>query len=202
MKSKPNNAGFSLLELLISMTMTLVLLGLVSTLLASAFSTNQAEVQRADALTSAQATISLISREVANAGYGINGNGIVLADSGAQKIHYRTNIVNNDLTTNAPGEDVTFYFDPASQSILRYDPNANPQTSVIINQISDVNFVYFNYTSTGPPTQTTVPTADTARIRVTVSVDLEDVQGQPQNQTVSFTSEITLRNSDFMLESY
>lgn len=198
-----NESGFSLLELLISMTMVLVLFGLVFTLLTGAFSTQNMETQRTFALNSAQSSMSMISREVANSGFGLNSNGLVLADCNAKRIHFRTNVENNDLTTNSPGEDVTFFYDATSQSIVRYDVNANPQTSVVIDQVSDVNFTYFNYTSSGtPPTQTTTPTANTAKILVTVTVLLEDVQGQPQNQTVTYTSEITLRNSEYMLESY
>lgn len=200
--------GFSLVELIIAMTVMLVALGLVSTLFSGAISTRKRESQRTDALTSAQAALNVMSREIANSGYGIaiNGlknNGIVTADSTKKMLHFRANIFNSDLSTDSPGEDLTYFYDSATQSIVRYDPNDSPQTSVIVNRISDVTYTYFNYSgSSSTPTQTSVPTIDTGRVRITVSVTMDPVQGQPDGQFVTFTSDVTLRNSDYMLNQY
>jgi prepilin-type N-terminal cleavage/methylation domain-containing protein len=202
------NKGFSLVELIIAMTVMLVALGLVSTLFSAAISTRKRESQRTDALTSAQAALNVMSREIANSGYGISisgqtNNGIVTADSTNKILHFRANLVNNDLYTNSPGEDLTYFYDSATKSIVRYDPNDSPQTSVIVNKISDVTFTYFSYTgSSSTATQTSVPTTDTGRVRINVSVQMDPVQGQPNNQSVSFTSDVTLRNSNYMLNQY
>jgi prepilin-type N-terminal cleavage/methylation domain-containing protein len=220
------SAGFSLIELMIAMTVMLVLLGLVSTLFSRAIGIRARESRRTDALTSAQAALNVMSREIANSGFGLRNantkkalNGIVLVDSNADKIHFRSNLVNletvsplpaDDITK--PGEDITYFFDAVTDSIVRYDAHAvynagtntyTGQTSVIINRISSVKFDYFNYSgSVSTPTKTTVPTSDTGRIRITVTVKLEPVQGQPNNQTVTFTSDVTLRNSSYMLHQY
>jgi prepilin-type N-terminal cleavage/methylation domain-containing protein len=221
------NAGFSLIELLIAMTLMLVLLALVSTLFSRSISVRARESRRTDALTSAQAALNVMSREIANSGFGLYLdsatkkplNGIVIADSGSNKIHFRSNIENiktalplpaNDISK--PGEDITYFFDSVTDSIVRYDKYAtkdpitglyNPQTSVIINRISSVNFDYFNYSgSVSTPSVTATPTSDTGRVRITVTVKLEDVQGQPSNQVVTFTSDVTLRNSSYMLNQY
>ena len=219
-KSK-NNAGFSLLELIIAMTVMLVLLGLVSNLLAKSFNVRTRESQRTDALTSAQAALNVLSREIANSGFGVYSgsnarlasNGIIAADSNAQRIHIRSNINNvgpttvpagsTVLSTNEPGEDITYFYDSATDSIVRYDPNDSPQTSVVVNKISDVTFQYFDYvgaSSSGVVVAT--PTNDTGRIRITVTVRLENVQGQVNPQDVTFTSDVTLRNSNYMLNQY
>lgn len=200
--------GFSLIELLIAMTVTLVVLALISTLFAAAMNTRKRESQRTDALTSAQAALNVMSREIANSGYGISiagqtNNGIVLADSDSKTIHFRANLVNSDLTTSSPGEDLTYFYDSATKSIVRYDPNDNPKTSVIVNRISDVTFTYFNYAgSNSLGTQTAVPSIDTGRVRINVSVTLDPLQGQSVNQFVKFTSDVTLRNSKYMLNQY
>lgn len=207
------------------MTIMLVLLGLVSTLFSRALSVRARESRRTDALTSAQAALNVMSREIANSGFGLYSdpqskrslNGIVLADSTSNKIHFRSNIVNlktsptNDDITK-PGEDITYFFDSVTDSIVRYDAHAvlntttnnyTPQTSVIINRISSVKFDYFNYAgSVSTPTQTSTPTADTGRVKITVTVKLEPVQNQPNNQVVTFTSDVTLRNSSYMLHQY
>lgn len=199
-----NNKGFSLIELMIAMLVTLVLMGLVTTLFGGALGTRTRESRRTDALTSARAALSAISREISNSGYGLTMNGIVAADSGEQKIHFRANLFNKDYTTDKPGEDVTYFFDAETKSIVRYDPNDTPKISVIVNRISNVTFHYYNYNSNGliSAAGTTTPSAATGRVMITVMVELEDVVGQPKGQKVTFTSDVTLRNSTFMLNQY
>ncbi len=206
MKKESNtkhDKGFSLIELIIAMSITLILMGLATTLFAGALGTRTRESRKTDALTSARAALSAISREISNSGYGLTTNGIVTADSGAQKIHFRANLENEDYTTDGIGEDVTYFFDSATQSIVRYDPNNTPTTSVVVNRISNVTFSYFDYVgNSSTPTTSTTPTNNTGRVRITVTVRLEEVVGQPRNQTVTFTSDVTLRNSTYMLNQY
>ena len=47
-----------------------------------------------------------------------------------------------------------------------------------------------------------VPTANTGRIRLTVEVTLDPVYGQPNPAQVIYTSDVTLRNVDYMLRQY
>jgi YD repeat-containing protein len=202
-QTKNNNKGFSLLELIIAMMFTLILLGIVSTLFTAAVGTRSRQSRRTDALTSAQAALNVMSREISNSGYGLTTNGMVPADSNQQRLHFRSNVVNTDSSTNSAGEDVTFFYDADSRSIVRFDPNDSPQTSIIVNRISNITLTYFDYTgSSSTPVERTAPTSATGRIRINVSVQLENVVGQPANQTVTFTSDVTLRNSDYMLFQY
>jgi prepilin-type N-terminal cleavage/methylation domain-containing protein len=195
--------GFSLVELLVAMTITLVLLGLVSTLFARAMGTRSRESRKTDALTSARAALSIISREIGNSGYGLSNNGIVPADSSAQRIHIRANLTNDDYSTDDPGEDVTYFYDAATQSIVRHSPAESPATAVVVNRISNVTFTYFDYVgSSSTPTTSATPSLDTGRIRITVTVALDPVQGQPNPESVTFTSDVTLRNSTYMLNQY
>ncbi len=192
---------------MIAMTIMLVVLGLASNLFSKSLSTRQRESSRTDALTAAQAALNVISREMSNSGYGLVNNGIVIVDSNQQKIHFLSNTKNTNNVVTDPREDVTYFFEPISQSILRYDANGNgvgsPQTSIIINRISSVNFQYFNYTNSGTTlTVINVPTVDTGRVRVTITVKLEDVEGQVKNQEVKLVSDVNLRNSNYMLQQY
>jgi prepilin-type N-terminal cleavage/methylation domain-containing protein len=206
MKKEKNikNRGFSLVELMIAMAITLILMGLATTLFAGALGTRSRESRKTDAITSARAALSALSREISNSGYGLTNNGIVTADSGTQTIHFRANLYNEDYTTDSVGEDVTYFFDSATQSIVRYDPNTTPSTSVIVNRISNVTFAYYDYIggSSTPSAALTAPTINTGRVTITVTVKLEEVVGQPSNQTVTFTSDVTLRNSTYMLNQY
>ncbi|MBA2378694.1 MAG: hypothetical protein H0V76_03865 [Blastocatellia bacterium] len=209
---------------MIGMTITLMLLGVMSSVVFRATGVNQRETRKADALVSAQAALNLMSREIGNSGFGIYmdemtqtpSNGIVIADSNSQQIRVRSNFDNvgdisrppgsTVMATNQPGEDVTFFFDPSTRSIVRYDfnaPSGTPASSVVVNRISNVTFQYFNYTSSSSTvTSTSTPTSATGRVRITVLVELEPVPGQAINEVVSFTSDVTLRNSNYMLRQY
>jgi prepilin-type N-terminal cleavage/methylation domain-containing protein len=195
--------GFSLIELMIAMTITLVLLGLVSGLLTRTFSVQRRESQRAEETASTKSALNVMSREISNSGYGLTTNGIVTADSNSQKLHFRTNVENDNANTDSPGEDVTYFYDSVSESIVRFDPNENPQTSIVLNNISELTFDYFDYSgSSSTGVQKTIPSNNTGRMRISVVSRLDNIQGQSDAQTISFTSEVTLRNSKFMLNSY
>jgi len=197
------NRGFSLIELMVAMATTLLLMGVATSLFAGALGTRSRESRKTDALTSARAALNAISREISNSGYGLMNNGIVVEDSNAQKIHFRANLSNEDYETDSIGEDVTYFFDPVTKSIVRYDPNTTPTTSVIVNRISNVTFSYFDYTpANSNPTTSTTPTVNTGRVRITVTVELDPTLGQPGNQSITFRSDVTLRNSTYMLNQY
>src|SRR5919106_2731501 len=105
--------GFSLIELLIAMTITLTVLGLTSGLLASSFNTRSRENQRSDALADAQRALNIMTREIANTGFGLTDNGIVAADSGATTIRVRANLnafdgESTSLLVNDRNEDVKY----------------------------------------------------------------------------------------------
>ena len=201
-------AGFSIIELVIAMVIVLIVLGLAGSLFSKSLTTSRRESSRTDALTAAQAALNVISREVANSGYGLTNNGIVLADSSQQKLHFLTNTKNTNSVTTDAGENITYFFDPVTQSILRYDANAkgagSPETSIIINRISSVEFQYFDYSgsSSTPTGPSYTPTLNTAHVRITIRVLLENVQGQANNQAVVLISDVSLRNSDYMLQQY
>lgn len=203
--------GFSLLELLVAITVMLVLLSLVSLILSKSINTRSRESSKTDALSSTQAALNVISREVANSGYGLSYNGLVAGDSGFRKIRVRANLENSNNCTTDSGEDVTYFWDEANKSIVRSERFATAEcgstfetkTSVVVNRISNISFQYWNYTADAPNgTAGAVPTADTGRVVITVEVELEDVRGQPANQKVTLTSDVTLRNSEYMLKQY
>jgi hypothetical protein len=141
-----------------------------------------------------------MSREIGNSGYGLSDNGVV-TDSTASLLHIRSNIVNSNSTTTDPGEDIVFYLDGTGgdQSVVRHDNNTG-ETSGIINRISSVSFTYQNFVNTGTPPSGPGPA--TGKVTITLTVMLENVQGQMSGQTVTVTSDVTLRNSEYMRGQY
>ena len=91
-----NSSGFSSVELVIAMVIMLTIMGLVSSLFSKSLTTRLRESSRTDALTSAQAALNVISREISNSGYGLTGNGIIIADSDPGKLHFYSNITNTN----------------------------------------------------------------------------------------------------------
>jgi prepilin-type N-terminal cleavage/methylation domain-containing protein len=218
---RTGQTGFSILELLVAMSIMLVLLGIISMLFTRAVGVRNRESRRTDALTSAQAALNIISREISNSGFGlysdpvrmIPNNGIVLADSDGSHIRVRANITNTESYSNPtlnatsdPGEDVMYFLDTATSSIVRYDRNAVPPTpaaSVVVNKISNVTFQYVNFTVGSSSTTTTVtPTVNTGQVNITIVVQLDPIVGQPNPGTVTFTSNVTLRNANYVLQQY
>lgn len=194
--------GFSLIELILAMVITLIILGVAVVTFSSALNSRSRESSKTDAITSAQAALNIMSREIGNSGYGLKyDNGLVSADCTDKRLHFRANIQNNNSVTTDPGENITFFWDSASKSVVKYDAYNGGSTSGIVNQVSDVSFVYYNYASDGTVT-TGLASAATGRVTVILTIILPAVQGQPSGQTVTVKSDITLRNSPYMLGQY
>ena len=155
-------AGFSLLELIIAMSITLVVLGIASTLLARSFNVRKREDQRTDALADAQRALTTMTHEIANAGFNLTTNGIVNADSqvdasGNGSIRVRANLNKFDSTVTAAarngigtatadaGEDIKYFVvQTANTSYLaRYDRYAGPPT-VLANRIDTFRVQFYD----------------------------------------------------------
>jgi prepilin-type N-terminal cleavage/methylation domain-containing protein len=204
-KESNSQSGFSLVELILSVAISLVILAAGVASFSMALSMRSREASKTDAVTSTQAALNVMTREIGNAGFGLKTNGIWLADSTNKKLRFRSNIYNDDGVTSSIGEDVMFYFDADSGSVVRYDRNANSGAGVtagVVNRISDVEFAYYDYDGnirTGPNAS---PTETTGRVEITLTVFLPDVVGQPSGQTATVKSDVTLRNAPYMRGQY
>jgi prepilin-type N-terminal cleavage/methylation domain-containing protein len=143
-------AGFSLLELLIAMAVTLVVMAMASTLIAGAFNVRARENQRTEALADAQRALNLMTREISNAGFGLAGNGIVAADSSLTAIRVRANLnaAAGETTSNAAAdrdEDITYWLnvDPEFSYIVRLDLNTAAQEMVLANRVDSLRIRYY-----------------------------------------------------------
>jgi prepilin-type N-terminal cleavage/methylation domain-containing protein len=138
-------SGFSLVELFIAMTITLVIMALASSLLASSFNVRNRENQRSAAVADAQRALNLMSREIANAGYGLSTNGIVTGDSGLASIRVRSDL---DLSgqTNADKEDVKYILvnDANGKFIVRLNLQPAQTTGLIANRIDGLKIRYYD----------------------------------------------------------
>ena len=198
-----------MIELILSMVISLVILGVAVAVFSNALKSREYQSARTDAIVSAEAAIGIMSRDIGNSGYGLLTNGIVLADSGTDRLHFRTNINNSNIVTTDANEDVTFFCNGCNAndgSVVRYDAAGNGTTSGIINRVSSVQFQYWDYDQithavTGP---FNVPTLNTGRVTITLKVKIDNVSGSPggNNANVTVASDVTLRNSPYMLNRY
>lgn len=198
LKPTKGPAGFSLLELLIAMSITLAVMVAASTLLASSLRIRTRENTRSDALAAAQRALNILSREIGNSGYGLADNGIITADSGVNSIRVRANL-DNDTTLAEPDEDVRYvYQGPPNNVIVRFDNYvAAPGNLVVLaNNITNLTFKYYD---AGGLETTNYNNAE--RIRMDVSVDLPAGPEQPAS-VVHLQSDVALRNGINTLKEF
>lgn len=222
MKTKLNSQrGFSLIELVIAMTVTIVIATIASTLVAQSFRMRSREDGRSDAIADAQRALNIVSREIANSGFGLIDNGIVPGDTGAGSIRFRANL--NAYTRDSFGnavtganavtdrdEDIkyTMYNDDAANRhyLVRYDAilgqvDQREGTTVLANRLDKFQLQYFD--STGTELNVTAdPSAviNAWKVRITVGVVLP-AEGQPESpgyqpeSTIDLVSDVVLRNT-------
>jgi prepilin-type N-terminal cleavage/methylation domain-containing protein len=159
-----NQRGFSLIELIIAMGITLTVMGLATTLLASSFNIRSREDRKSDAIADVQRALNIMTREISNSGLkvpsglpSISSNGIVTGDTDNESIRIVSNL--NGLPDPANGyvedsdvddadEDVKFlmYVDATlgQRYIVRYERNATNRTTVLANRIDSLIFRYYD----------------------------------------------------------
>lgn len=157
-------AGFSLLELIIAMTLTITVMGVASMLLAQALNVRTRTNANNDALADAQRALNIMSREIANSGFNLTGNGIVAGDTGTDAngnsmIRFRTNTNKYDESVSSTarngisvigedaGEDVKYFVHEASNTNLlaRYDEyaQAGGSVTVLANRLDNLHMHYY-----------------------------------------------------------
>jgi prepilin-type N-terminal cleavage/methylation domain-containing protein len=219
-------SGFSLIELMIAMAVTLFILVMSSQLIVGALRVRSRENQRSEALADAQRALYTMSREVANSGFGLSDNGLVAADSGLSSIRVRGNFnaMEGELTSNSTSddsEDVEYllYAGGSDSYVVRLDINTGARTKILANRVDSLKIHYYadkvSYTSSdcnnpnAPCCDITTNSAEVAQksdakyVVMTVCVQLP-AQGtpgstgyQPRSQ-LQLTSDVTLRNADLV----
>lgn len=215
------SGGFSLLELLIAMGITLTLMTAAATLLASALRVRSRENQKSDALADTQRALNIMSREIANTGFNLTNNGIVAADSSLNSIRIRSNMNRFDFSIDVndasradvidPGEDITYFINEAANTkyLARHDKFGNGST-VLANRIDSMNIHYFDQkvTYTAPPGGTDITDVSAAEVSeaeakyivISISVTLDAVgtpntPGYQPPYSVLLCSDVALRNT-------
>ena len=221
---KASSSGFSLLELLIAMVITMALMTAATTLLASALRMRSRENQKSDALADTQRALNIMSREIANTGFNLRNNGIVGAESNLNRIRIRSNLnrfdfAASDIARNNiqvldedKGEDITYFLNEADNTkyLVRHDSFGSGST-VLANRIDGMNIHYFDQkvTYTAPPGGSDITNVSAAEVApanakyivISIAVTLDAVgtpysAGYQPPYSVLLCSDVTLRNAD------
>jgi type II secretory pathway pseudopilin PulG len=221
LNKKDTESGFSLLELVVALVITMALMTAAATLLANALRMRTRENQKSDALADTQRAINIMSREIANTGFNLTSNGIVAADSGLNSIRIRANLNKYDYDPSVTaesraniqdsGEDITYFINEAENTmyLARHDRFGSGST-VLANRIDSMNIHYFDQkvTYTAPQAGSDITAASAAEVLpanakyivIAVSVTLDEVgtpgsTGYQPQYSVLLCSDVTLRNT-------
>ncbi len=220
--SKRGAAGFSLIELLIAMSVTLTVMAVATTMIARSLRVRARENRRSDSMADAQRALNLMTREISSAGFRMKTNGIVWQDSNNDKsvrilanLNKYTGEVDNGVTEE--GEDVKFFLADNTQYLVRHDRNApvGQQTTVLANRVYSLRVYYYSQrvdyttgtcdapvsTPAGTAKLTNANIANATYVVLALCVDLpaEGTKGSPGYQPASQTllvSDVALRNSN------
>jgi len=218
MNNQNSQRGFSLIELLIAMTVTIVIAGIASSLVAQSFRMRSREDARSDAIADAQRALNIVSREIANSGFGLIDNGLVPEDTGPGSIRFRSDL--NRYTHDASGnlvsgagfvseadEDIKYamYHDNVANRhyLVRFDVNLGGRegTTVLANRLDTFSLQYYGSDGTELNVVTDPLNSSLAwKIKITVGVSLpaQGVRGSPGYQpesTINLISDVVLRNA-------
>ncbi len=218
-------AGYSILELVIAMTVTLIITGVAGTLLAASFSVRGRENQRSAALADAQRGLNLMTREIAQSGFGLTDNGIVEGDSSSTTIRVRANLnaASSETSSNSitdRDEDVKYmlYQDSGNSYIVRLDVNTAAQEMILANRVDGLALRYYadkvSYTETNCDIVNVRDSAGNAVSEVTQkskakyvvlslcvnlpAVGSPNTAGYQPTSLVQMVSDVSLRNADLI----
>ena len=223
LRAQKSSGGFSLLELLIAMAITITLMTAASTLLAQALRMRTRENQKSDALADTQRALNIMSREIADSGFNLNTNGIVAGDSDLTKLRIRSNLNKYDLSASEPArdgiqvpgedsaEDISYFTNVADTTkyLVRHDKYGSG-SSVLANRIDAMSLHYFDQkvTYTASPgafdisnVSATEVAPDKAKyVVIAIAVTLDQVgtagtTGYQPSYSVLLCSDVALRNA-------
>lgn len=215
-----DNAGFSLLELLIAMSLTIVMLGIAATALSTGFRIREREESVTDAVADAQRALNIMSREIGNAGFNLSTNGVVAADSDSTSIRIRSNLNKYDMSVDElnrdnvmdPGEDLKYFINVANNTdyLVRHDEfSTGRKTTVLANRMDSLKVHYFDQKVTYTTVDCDIDplpevTPDKARYIVIAlcvriaAAGVPNTAGYQPASNVLLVSDVTLRNANLI----
>ena len=159
-----NEAGFSLIELLIASVVLLDILGILATIVSGVQSAYRGSRNRVERQMDALASLNLITRVIRNAGN--NTTQIPFTATGNNRLQVKSDWVVENNSLSDPFENVDFY---VSDNILYMTSvGSSSTTAELAKNIESINFAYFD--SNGITTSTM---SSVARVQVSITINGE-----------------------------
>lgn len=186
-----NRQGMTLVEMMVSLSIFAVVLGVVFSFMQNTSNSYQKTRQKVQYQQSVRAAISLMSREIRSTGCNPESAGFdKFGRAETNVMQCRMDLDGDGATTsNNPDEDVTYAFAVATGELSR-DVGDGNGAQVILRDLDNVIFSYFDASGDelmGMP----LNAVDRALVRfVNMTMSGETAMGEP----VSFTTRVALRN--------
>ncbi len=188
-RQRTNRRGMTMVELVISLTIFGIVMGVIFSFLVGARNSYQDTRERAQYQQSMRAVISLLTREVRSSGCDPSSAGFEpfgMAATVAMRCSMDLN-GDGDVTDTGPDESITYGYNAATGELVRFDGLVG---MTILRGLNNLTFTYFdgNGAVLGAVPLNAV---DRSMIRyVEVMMDGETQRGEP----VSYTTRIAVRN--------
>jgi Tfp pilus assembly protein PilW len=209
-----NHKGYTVIELLVAMAMSLAILGAARTMYVLQAHTVKAQENQMEAEEYARVTLDTMAREIRNLGYfpkitactsPANTKGIVSATSASINFAYDADADGNCTST---GENITYTYDATTKDISR---TADGSTQTLTNgNISAFQLIYYPRQTSGTApapycSSTGVPSGcsgtlstnlgNVQRVYISLTVDLKRTDARVGGQhSVAMNSSVNLRN--------
>jgi prepilin-type N-terminal cleavage/methylation domain-containing protein len=186
-----SSAGFTLVELLVSLTIFAVVAGVLTTVLVSANRTHRQTTNRAELQAASRQALSLLTAELAQAGADtrippVGIVGVVAADLASVRVRADLN-ADGAIQTAEPSEDVTYTYNAEARTLLR---NPGSGAAVVLQNVTDLRFTYFD-AADQPLSTLPLSATDRALVRsVGITLTSENRDSHP----FTHATRITLRN--------
>jgi type IV pilus assembly protein PilW len=159
-----NIEGFTLVELMVSMSIGMVILAAVTTTFMSQTRIYNAQEQINEMQQNARGALDIITREVKMAGYKPNGGGFNGVTYSTTQLMIQADLDSDGAisTSSTANEQIRYVFDSANQRITRAVGSGSAQ--VIAEHISAFTFSYLDTNGT-----TTTVTADIRQVSISIT---------------------------------
>jgi prepilin-type N-terminal cleavage/methylation domain-containing protein len=180
-----DESGFSLLELMMALGITLVVSTIATTLIAQSFNVRSRENRQSEALLDTQRALQVMTRDIANAGMGLSSNGLVTGDSTSSSIRVRTNLnaTSGDADTGDDGEDVKYRLisDANGKFIVRQNFQPSTTTEILANRVDSLTIRYFRQkvTYTADPANCDITSVSPANVTISSVTVANEVSSSP-----------------------
>jgi len=205
--SKNKENGFTLVELLIAMTIGLIILTALSSTFLMQRKIYDVQEQVAEMVQNARAAMDMMTREIRMAGYDpTDSSGAGIGSATSNSINFTLNITDDagtgppDVDTDDSNENITYslYTEDSIQKLGRKS-KVGAKNQPVAEHVQSLEFQYWD--KDGVLLATPVPAADVRRIEVAIKVRTakpdSDYSANGGYRTYTLTSFITPRNLAF-----